>query len=203
LRVILGIGNPGKKYENTRHNIGFMILDEFARNKGMEFVPSKNDYYIAGSPKKASPFCLIKPTTYVNLSGQAAVQVLDEYLTDPNELLIVSDDINLPLGKLRIRKSGGDGGHNGLNSIIYSLNTDQFARLRFGVGNEFENGAMANYVLNKFTKEEIENINESISLSLKLIDEFIDGGSEKMLTSFSKINNDLLKVSNIDKKEGN
>ena len=203
MQVILGIGNPGKKYENTRHNIGFMILDEMARKRSLQFSPSKNDYYIAGSPKKASPFCFIKPSTYVNLSGIAAKQVLEEYEIETTNILVVSDDVNLPLGKIRIRKSGGDGGHNGLSSIIYHLNTDNFPRLRFGIGSEFENGTMADYVLNKFSKSDYIEIEDSMNISTQLIDDFIESGIDKMLSSFSKINNDLIKVSNIDKNESN
>lgn len=203
MRIILGLGNPGKKYENTRHNIGFTILDEIARKESLVFCASKYEYYITGSPKKASPFYLIKPTTYINLSGIAASQTLKEYSIASQELLVISDDVNLPPGKIRIRKSGGDGGHNGLNSIIYHLNTDQFPRLRFGIGSDFDDGKMAEYVLDKFSEKDFKDIQESISFSIKLIFDFIEGGIENMLASFSKINNNRVQVSNIDKIEGN
>ncbi|MBN1300894.1 MAG: aminoacyl-tRNA hydrolase [Melioribacteraceae bacterium] len=188
MRAILGIGNPGSKYENTRHNIGFKILDKFAERHKLVFKSSSDDYYYAGSFIKASPFILIKPTTFVNLTGQAVIQLLEKYKIDLKNLLVVLDDVNLPPGKLRIRKSGGDGGHNGLYSIIYTVMSNEFPRLRFGIGNDFEYGTMADYVLTQFNKEETDLINGSIISSVRLIEKFIEGGIELMLSEFSKSN---------------
>lgn len=186
MRVILGIGNLGKEYENTRHNIGFDLLDKLAEKHSLVFSPSKFDYYIAGSPNGATPFFLIKPTTYVNRSGLAALDFIDHNNIDLENFLIIADDVNLDLGKIRIRKSGGDGGHNGIASIIYHLNSDQFPRLRFGIGNYFAKGEMADYVLSKFDDEEKTSLEPKIDFAVNLMDEFIRGGLVTMLNFFSK-----------------
>ena len=182
----MGIGNPGKKYLHTRHNIGFMILDRFASKHNLQFKPSKFDFYFSASNKNDNEFMLVKPTTYVNLSGLAAKQIVDNYNCEPSDLLVVCDDINLSSGKIRIRKSGGDGGHNGLHSIIYHLETDQFPRLRFGIGQDFEKGEMKDYVLSKFSEEEFEALENNFEFSVELLESFIAGGTEVMLNYYSK-----------------
>ena len=204
MRAVLGIGNPGKKYEDTRHNIGFIILDKFAEKNKLYFKASKGEYYIAGSEINASPFFLIKPTTYVNLSGIAAKEFLDSYNVKLHDILVVTDDINLEPGKIRIRKSGGDGGHNGIASIIHHLQSDQFPRLRFGIGNDFEKGEMAEFVLDKFSDADQKNINPAIKTTLEIIDHFIEGGLDTALNFFSKINQQSISISNSkNNKEGN
>jgi PTH1 family peptidyl-tRNA hydrolase len=135
---------------------------------------------------------LVKPTTYVNLSGVAALELKEITDFEIKDFLVVVDDINLPLGKIRIRAKGGDGGHNGLNSIIYSLESDQFPRLRIGIGNDFESGFMADYVLSKFNDEETEIINEKIDFSLQLIEVFIKEDYVAMLNFFSKLTKGII-----------
>jgi len=186
LKAIVGLGNPGKRYQLTRHNIGFIILDTFAQKHNLEFSPGKGDYYFVGSVLDTSHFNLYKPTTYMNLSGIAVRQILETDNIELDELLIISDDINLDTGKIRIRESGGDGGHNGLSSIIYQLNSDKFLRLRFGVGNDFEDGKMPDYVLQNFYENEWEIIRLSVDFSVSLIEQFIVGGKQLMLNYFSK-----------------
>lgn len=204
MRAVLGIGNPGRKYENTRHNIGFIILDNFADRHNLLFKASKGDYDIAGSANSASPFFLVKPTTYVNLSGTAVEDFLNSYDIRLEDLLVVTDDVNLEPGKIRIRRSGGDGGHNGIASIIYQLQSDQFPRLRFGIGNDFQKGEMADFVLEKFSEEDIKIINPAIKTTLDIIEHFIVGGLDTALNFFSKINQQSISISNSNKnKEGN
>ena len=186
MKAIVGLGNPGKRYQLTRHNIGFIILDTFAQKHNLEFSPGKGDYYFVGSVLDTSHFNLYKPTTYMNLSGIAVRQILETDNIELDELLIISDDINLDTGKIRIRESGGDGGHNGLSSIIYQLNSDKFLRLRFGVGNDFEDGKMPDYVLQNFYENEWEIIRLSVDFSVSLIEQFIVGGKQLMLNYFSK-----------------
>ena len=186
MKAIVGLGNPGKRYQLTRHNIGFIILDAFAQKHNLEFSPGKGDYYFVGSVLDTSHFNLYKPTTYMNLSGIAVRQILETDNIELDELLIISDDINLDTGKIRIRESGGDGGHNGLSSIIYQLNSDKFLRLRFGVGNDFEDGEMPDYVLQNFYENEWEIIRLSVDFSVSLIEQFIVGGKQLMLNYFSK-----------------
>ena len=185
--LIVGLGNPGKKYELTRHNIGFIILDKFASKKNLHFKKKENYQYVEGSIG-SSTFFLIKPTTYMNLSGIAVSEFLSKTKINLENMLIVVDDVNLELGKIRLRKSGSDGGHNGLKSIIYHLESNQFPRLRFGIGNKFGEGELADYVLSKFSDEELSYINNSIEFSIELIEYFIQGGYKLMSDYFSKIN---------------
>ncbi len=185
MRAVLGIGNPGSQYAGTRHNIGFSILDYVAAKWELGFSPSKKDYFYAGGSIDASRFLFVKPSTYVNLSGVAAEQVIKEHNIKIEDFLIVCDDINLDLGKIRLRKSGGDGGHNGIESLIYHLDSDQFPRLRFGVGSDFKEGLMANYVLEKFSDDELELIEPQIKFASDIIKNFIIGGTKQMLEYFS------------------
>ena len=200
MRVIFGIGNPGKEYENTRHNAGFEILDRFAEKHSLEFKPSKGDYYIAGSEKIAAPFFLVKPTTYVNKSGLAALDLVERLDVKIENLLIIADDINLDLGKIRIRKSGGDGGHNGIASLLYHLNSDKFPRLRFGIGKDFQKGEMASYVLDKFDDDTRTLLEPKFNFCVELIEEFTKEGLPSMLNYFSKNSvNDEDKLNNSSK----
>lgn len=185
MRVILGIGNPGEKYENTRHNIGFIILDKFAEKLNLVVDKKCQNYKYAGSKLNTSPFFLVKPTTYVNLSGLAAKEICNKFEIIPENMLIITDDLNLMSGKLRVRKSGGDGGHNGLKSLIYHLESNQFPRIRFGIGNNFKKGEMADFVLGRFDKNEMNDIKLSIEFTIELIENFIKGGTKKMLDYFS------------------
>ncbi len=196
LKIVFGLGNPGKRYEGTRHNIGFEILDKFAEKHKLNFTEGKGDYYKAGSENGfASSFFLVKPTTYVNASGIAAAQLFDLYEIDIKDFLVVVDDLNLPPGKIRVRQKGGDGGHNGLHSIIYSLESDAFPRLRFGIGAEFEKGEMADFVLSKFNTETRKIVDEKINDAIELIEAFLKGGYEGMANLLSVKNQKLHKES--------
>lgn len=186
MKLIVGIGNPGKKYQFTRHNAGFMILDYFADKKNLSFKPSKYDFYQTGGTLGSVPFFLIKPTTYVNNSGLAILDFLSEHPTETENILIVHDELNLPTGKIKIKQSGSSGGHNGLESAIYHLQKDNFARLRFGIGNEFEKGEMANYVLDTFSREDTPIIESGFETALNLIENFIFGGYKGMADYFSR-----------------
>ncbi len=185
MRCVVGLGNPGKKYAMTRHNIGFLILDSFAEKHKINFTASKMDFYKSEGTLKSSDFFLIKPTTYMNLSGEAVLDFITAHPLPLEDLLIVYDDVNLPAGKIRLRKSGSDGGHNGIKSIIYHLNNNEFPRLRFGIGNDFPKGEMASFVLDKFSPEENEIINKGIDFSIELIEKFITGGYKLMADYFA------------------
>ena len=190
MRGILGIGNPGVNYMRNRHNAGFFILDTFAEYKSLDFIPAKGEYFIALGKQNKESYFLIKPTTYVNKSGQAALQVIEEYKIELGDLLVVCDDINISTGEVRIRRSGGDGGHNGLASIIYDFNSDQFPRLRIGVSNDFNEGQLSSYVLSDFNTDEEKLLSGVIKNSILLIEEFIEGGYEAMLDVNSRLKND-------------
>jgi len=167
-----------------------MILDAFANKHNLSFALYKGEYYSVGSNLIASHFCLYKPTTFMNLSGNAVSHILENTEIELEDLLIITDDINLTTGNIRFREAGGDGGHNGLSSIIYSLETNQFNRLRFGVGSEFEDGEMPNYVLDKFYEKEKEIIRLGVDFSIKLVEKFILDGKREMMNFYSnEINN--------------
>lgn len=189
MRTIFGIGNPGIRYRRNRHNVGFMILDNFADSLSFSFSPSKLNYYYSKGKINHSPFVLIIPTTYVNNSGIAAVEVAKEFEVDLDDLLVVVDDLNLELGKIRIRNSGGDAGHNGLNSIIYHFNSDKFPRIKIGIGNNFDKGEMASYVLSDFTDEEFQLLKKTFDDCESLITEFIKSGYQGMIDLYSKLAN--------------
>ncbi len=187
MRGILGIGNPGIRYQQNRHNAGYLILNSFAEKKSVEYKPGSGEYYIACGKGKQDSFCLIKPTTFVNNSGIAAHQFTEKYSIQLNDFLVVCDDVNLHLGKLRLRLGGGDGGHNGLASIIYHFNSNKFPRLRIGVGNDFTDGQLSSYVLTDFSDDENDLLSEINKKSNFLINEFIEGGFEAMIIANSKL----------------
>lgn len=191
MRILLGIGNPGIKYNLTWHNVGFIILDRLAEQLNIHFKPSKHDYYFAEGSIQDNDFILIKPTTYVNNSGLAALQIIEKYPVQLEDFLVVCDDLNIPKGEIKIKQSGGDGGHNGLASIIYHLNSNKFPRLRFGIGNGFDKGDMAKYVLSKISLKDFELIDKNLNLSIVLLTDFILGGMKNMLNCYSKNNNKL------------
>jgi PTH1 family peptidyl-tRNA hydrolase len=185
LRVIFGIGNPGIRYENTRHNAGFLLLDFFAQKKSLSFKETKGGYFKAQGKIGDQDYVLIKPSTYVNNSGIAASQVFDKYSPAIEDFLVVSDDTNLKTYVLRVRLSGSDGGHNGLSSIIYHLTTDQFPRIRIGIGSNPSDVPLSEYVLSEFSKNELVEYQNTFIKGSQLIEEFIFGGSKKMLEANS------------------
>lgn len=187
MRLIVGIGNPGKQYFDTRHNIGFQILDEFCKKENLNFQPTKSNFWIMESILDTFHFFLQKPTTYVNNSGLAVKELTEKLEIEPSEIMVIYDDINLDVGKIRIRKSGGDGGHNGIKSIIYHLENNKFTRLRIGIGSKGENEELANYVLSKFHNEEIKEIENNIPLIIDLMKQFIEGGSTQLLNYYSTV----------------
>jgi PTH1 family peptidyl-tRNA hydrolase len=185
LRVIFGIGNPGIRYEYTRHNAGFLLLDYFAKKKSLSFSETTGEYFQAPGKIDDLHYSLIKPVTFVNNSGIAARQVFDKYNLAPEDFLVVCDDSNLQNNVLRVRLSGSDGGHNGLSSIIYHLVTDQFPKIRIGIGTNPTDEDLADYVLSEFSKSELEEIQTTFKKGVQLIEEFLIGGSKKMLEANS------------------
>jgi PTH1 family peptidyl-tRNA hydrolase len=185
LYLISGLGNIGQQYYGTRHNIGFEVVDYIADICSLIWQPSKSVYYFAEGDYKGINFVLIKPTTYMNNSGIAVAEALELYQVDISNLLIVCDDYNLPLGKVRLRPKGSDGGHKGLYSIIYHLMTDNFPRLRIGIGNSFIKGDESNFVLSVFNKTEELVIKEIIKHSSEVIKSFIEAGIQRTMTVFN------------------
>jgi peptidyl-tRNA hydrolase, PTH1 family len=182
--LIAGLGNIGPEYVNTRHNIGFDILDQLVATKGVQFETKRLADY-ALFKFKGRQFHLIKPATFMNLSGKSVKYWMTTLKITPDNLLIVVDDIALPLGRLRLRAKGGDGGHNGLKNINETLGNSKYARLRFGVGNDFYTGSQTNYVLGKFSEQEREIIQPKIKLAGEIILNFGTIGLTRTMTQFN------------------
>ena len=190
MRAIIGIGNPGSSYQFNKHNAGFLLIDYFAKLNSINFIPSKYSYYQATSTIDQTSYVLIKPTTYVNESGIAAAEVINNFKLSREDLLVVCDDVYLDLGSFKAKLSGGDGGHNGLSSIIYHLNTIDFLRIKIGVGRSSEEKKLADHVLSDFSDEEEPILTDVFKKSSILIREFITGGAGKMLEANSKLYNE-------------
>jgi len=183
--LIVGLGNIGEKYNKTRHNIGFEILDALA-NASNIFFEDKRHAFRTDLKYKGRIFVLIKPTTYVNLSGKAVNYWLKKEKIPDDKLLVISDDLSLPFGKLRLRGKGGAAGHNGLTDIIETLGHSNFARLRFGIGSEFNTGGQVDYVLGQWTDEEEKQIDQFIKISHEIIKSFGSIGIERTMSLYNK-----------------
>jgi PTH1 family peptidyl-tRNA hydrolase len=182
--LIAGLGNVGDEYHNTRHNIGFRILDAFTDASNISFM-DKRYGFVSEYSHKGRKFILLKPNTYVNLSGKAVNYWLQKEDIPPENLLVIVDDIALPFGTLRLRSQGGDGGHNGLIHIIQILGHQNFARLRFGIGDDFPEGFQVNYVLGEWTKEEEKKLPERIRICHDIILSFGLAGLNKTMNEFN------------------
>lgn len=173
MKLIIGLGNPGSKYHQTRHNVGFMVVDEFLNKyQGKMKYDTKFNAEITQMLIHGDKVFLMKPSTYMNLSGEAILKFVKYYDINLDQILVFVDDINLPSGKLRLRETGGHGGHNGLRNMIGLLKTEDFKRVRIGIDNQ-PSMPLDSYVLGKFTEDELALINRSISISVKIIDDFI------------------------------
>jgi PTH1 family peptidyl-tRNA hydrolase len=182
--LIAGLGNIGNEYANTRHNIGFIVLDAMAREFKTTFEVGRHAN-VAKARFKGRTFILIKPNTYMNLSGKAVKYWMNKEKVDPDKLLVVVDDIALPTGTLRMKIKGGDGGHNGLISIIEHLGYDNFPRLRIGIGDDFARGYQSDYVLGKWTKAEEKIMIPKVETAVQMIKSFGTIGIERTMTAFN------------------
>ncbi|TNE73835.1 aminoacyl-tRNA hydrolase [bacterium] len=183
--LIAGLGNIGAEYDGTRHNIGFRVIYGLAEKLGFSFKTGRGPYYIANGLYNGKKTILILPTTFMNRSGSAVQHAMNYFQIPIEEVLVCTDDINLPTGKLRLKPSGSAGGHNGLSDIIYQLHSDAFARLRFGVGNEFRKGEQAKYVLSRFAKDEEDVVSDAVSRSIEAITTFLNDGVNKAMNEFN------------------
>ena len=183
--LIAGLGNIGAEYKETRHNIGFKILDAFAEASNISFQ-DKRYGYVSEYRFKNRTFVLLKPTTFMNRSGLAVNYWLKKTKLESDKLLVIVDDIALPFGSLRIRPKGGDGGHNGLTNISEILGSTNYPRLRFGIGSDFYSGQQVNYVLSEWTDEEKKSLPEKIETCIEIIKSFGTIGTELTMTRFNK-----------------
>jgi PTH1 family peptidyl-tRNA hydrolase len=179
--LIVGLGNPGEKYANTRHNIGFKVLDELANEKDVSFKTARYAE-VCECKHKGRTLILIKPNTYMNLSGKAVQYWMQQEKIPLENLLVITDDIALPFGKLRMKGKGSDGGHNGLKDIQHVLATQQYARLRFGVGSDFHKGLQAEYVLGNWTKEEEDLLKERMVVATEFVKSYAAIGLQLTMT---------------------
>ncbi|MBU3660649.1 MAG: aminoacyl-tRNA hydrolase [Flavobacteriales bacterium] len=182
--LIVGLGNPGLEYEETRHNIGFKVVDALAKELGGTFTLNKAAFR-AEVKFKGRTLILIKPITYMNLSGKAVNYWMQTEKIPIENLVVITDDIALPFGKLRMKGKGSDGGHNGLKDIQATLNTQEYTRLRFGVGNDFAKGRQADYVLGKWSKEENLDLSARIDVATEFIKSFTTIGLAMTMTNWN------------------
>ena len=185
MTVLVGLGNPGRNYSDTKHNFGFWVLDKFAEKRSLKFQAGKGDYLLV----KSNDIALVKPTTYMNNSGTAVADYCRYFQNTPQELLVVYDDIDLPLGTLRFKPSGGSGGHKGMESIIYQLESEDFNRLRIGISAENEMGPSERYVLSPFPKDWKEKINKMIEKACDGIDYFLTHNMKETMNKFNENTN--------------
>ena len=185
VKLIVGLGNPGAKYRGTRHNLGFEVVDEVARRRDLEFTTSPADAVIARETGTSGRLILAKPLTFMNRSGYA-VGLLSRYFdVETSNILVVLDDVNLSLGRLRARPDGSDGGHNGLQSVILSLGTDEFPRVRMGVGRGQGQRDLSDHVLTRFADEEIARVDELIIGTADAVELFIKSGIAPVMNRFN------------------
>lgn len=183
--IIVGLGNIGKEYENTHHNVGFMALDKVANANKLDFkIEKKFQAMIAEYIYKGEKHLLVKPTTYMNNSGIAIKLILDYYKKDINDVFIIYDDLDLPTGSMRIRKSGSAGGHNGIKSIISNLSSENFSRLRIGIKKEKEIDTIS-YVLSKFSKSEKEIVDKTLEKMPNLVDDLLNHGVDFIMNHYN------------------
>lgn len=183
--LIVGLGNIGEEYENTRHNIGFWILDALARASNISFS-EKRYGAVAEMKYGGKTFILLKPNTFMNLSGRSVQYWMQKEKIELDKVLIVVDDLSLPLGKVRMRLKGSDAGHNGLKSIHQVLGSQDYVRLRFGIGSDFRRGQQVEHVLGRWTREEEEIVNSKMELCMDIIKAFATIGPERAMTEYNK-----------------
>lgn len=181
MKLVVGLGNPGREYKNTRHNIGFMVLDNYL---GKVDWKTKMESYFFIKDINNEQILFIKPLTYMNLSGLAVKKIVNFYKIPVENILIIQDDLDMDLGTYKIKRNSSSGGHNGIKSIISELHTEEFARLKIGIGKN-SRIPVDKYVLSKFTSDEEENINSNLEIFNNIIDTFIKCGIEETMSKYN------------------
>lgn len=182
MKLIVGLGNPGKEYENTRHNIGFMVIDNYLKNE--KFKTKFNGMYL----KKVinnEEVIFLKPLSYMNLSGEVVKKYVNYFKINLSDLLIISDDLDMPCFKIKLKYKGSSGGHNGLKNIIQNINTEEFKRLKIGISNNL-NIDTKSYVLSKFNQEELEKLHKKFEITNNIINDFINLDFEKLMSKYNE-----------------
>ena len=184
--LIFGLGNPGKKYARTRHNAGFLVADALAERHGWSFKQGRGDFVQADGLVDGHRVFVIKPLTFMNNSGLAVRQAVDFFQQDLSQILVVVDDFQIPLGTLRLRKSGSDGGHNGLASIILLLGTKQFPRLRIGIGPDHPIENWVSFVLSEFNRNEWDVLQKIIPMAVDAVETVVNEGIERAMNRYNR-----------------
>lgn len=185
MKIIVGLGNPEKKYDDTRHNMGFMVLDSIAKAYGIDVSEKKHKGICGKGVIAGEKVVLVKPQTYMNLSGECVREVMDYYKAEPSDVIIIFDDISLEPGKLRVRPKGSAGGHNGIKSIIAHLGGQDFPRIKCGVGEKPAGYDLAAYVLGHFSKEEMPVIREACDRAVKACECIIAKGVDAAMNEYN------------------
>lgn len=185
MSMIIGLGNVGQEYEKTRHNIGFEVVDHLADTLSAEFRAGEGPFMVADGRYRGRKIVLIKPTTYMNRSGTAVRKALAKYKTDKKESLIIYDDLNLPVGSIRLKPSGSDGGHNGIADINEKLGSRDYPRLRIGIGNEYPRGKQVDFVLSPFDNSELDEVEASVRKAHDAALAFVNTGLERAMNLFN------------------
>ena len=185
MKCIVGLGNPGKKYDQTRHNVGFMIIDELAKQNNWTLQQEKFRGIYTIEHVNGEKVLLLKPLTYMNLSGESLRQFMDYYNIETDDVLVAYDDLDLPPGKIRLREKGSHGGHNGIRNIIDHLGTKEFKRLRIGVGRPSVPMSVVDYVLSKFDKEQQEPVFNSVNQAVKACESWIEKPFNEVMNEFN------------------
>ncbi len=182
--VIAGLGNPGKKYENTRHNMGFITIDQLAEKHNIKTDKLKFKALVGEGRIAGQKVLLVKPQTYMNLSGESIREVMNFYKLEPENLIVIYDDIDIEAGTLRIRKFGSAGTHNGMKSVVYQLQSDRFPRIRLGIGRQ-KKGDPGNFVIGGFSKEEVPVLEEAVNHAVLAIECIIEDGIDKAMNQYN------------------
>lgn len=183
--LIVGLGNIGDEYANTRHNIGFRVLDAFAKASNLVFDNDTRYGATVSCRVKNAELLLLKPSTYMNLSGDAVRYWMNKEKIPVEQVLIIVDDLAIPFGSLRLKGNGGAGGHNGLKSIEARVGTQSYARIRFGIGNDFPKGTQVDYVLGEWSEEESKKLEERIPIAIEMIKSFCLAGIQNTMNQFN------------------
>lgn len=183
--VIVGLGNPGKQYEHTRHNVGFDVIDILAEEYGISVTKIKHKALIGEGRVGTEKVLLVKPQTYMNLSGETLIDIYNYYKVDPENIVVIYDDIDLDVGKIRIRKKGSAGTHNGMRSIIKCLGLSDFPRIRVGVSRPRPGQDLADFVLSRFRKEEADDLQVGLEKSAKSVDCMIRENIDKAMNQYN------------------
>lgn len=186
MKLVAGLGNPGRQYAGTRHNVGFDVIDEVARRYGVGYEAAPADAVVGKWRRDGDVVLLVKPLTFMNRSGEAVGQLLRYYKVDVPDLLLICDDVNLPIGRLRIRGSGTDGGQNGLRSVAQHLGTIEYPRLRVGVGRGDTRRDLADHVLSRFDPEEQPGVNDAVTRAADAVECFVLDGLAKTMNVYNR-----------------